>query len=35
MGISIGLTEKGVAEYQRVLRIVFAFINKIRDEGPK
>jgi secreted Zn-dependent insulinase-like peptidase len=35
MGISIGLTEKGVAQHQEVLRIVFAFLNQIRAEGLK
>jgi insulysin len=35
MGISIGLTEKGVANYDEILRIFFAYLNEIRREGPK
>jgi secreted Zn-dependent insulinase-like peptidase len=33
--ISIGLTEKGVANYERVLQQTFAYLEMLREEGPK
>jgi secreted Zn-dependent insulinase-like peptidase len=32
---SITLTEKGVAEYDRVLQLLFAYLDLLREEGPK
>ena len=32
--ISIGLTEKGQANVNEIIRIVFAFINKLKERGP-
>lgn len=33
--ISIGLTEKGVANYERVLQQTFAYLEMLREEGPR
>jgi len=30
----MGLTEKGVDHYQDIIRLVFAFINKLKSSGP-
>ena len=35
MHINIGLTALGVKNYNEVLRLIFAFINLVRVEGPK
>ena len=32
--MQIGLTQKGVDNYEEVIRLTFAFINKVRKEGP-
>jgi insulysin len=32
-GINISLTEKGLKEYERILELVFAYIQKIREHG--
>ena len=33
--ISISLTDKGVKEYERVIEIVYRFLNELREVGPK
>ncbi len=33
--IDITLTEKGVAQYQRVLQLVFAYTDMLREQGPQ
>lgn len=33
--VSINLTEKGVAEYQRVLQLLFAYTDMLRGKGPQ
>ncbi|WP_262500808.1 insulinase family protein [Pseudohalioglobus sediminis] len=33
--VSITLTEKGVDEYQRVLQLLFAYMDMLRQEGPR
>ncbi len=33
--VNIVLTEKGVTEYQRVLQLLFAYLDMLRDEGPQ
>eukprot|EP00347_Sterkiella_histriomuscorum_P004511 403360183 len=33
--VDVGLTDKGEDQYERVLEILFQFINKLRQEGPK
>jgi len=32
--LDIVLTNKGVQNYERVISVVFAFINKIKEQGP-
>ena len=32
--MDITLTEKGMKQYEEVIRLVFASINKIKQEGP-
>ena len=33
--VSINLTEKGAADYQRVLQLLFAYTDMLRDKGPQ
>ena len=33
--LDITLTEKGMRQYEDVIRLVFAMINKIKQEGPQ
>lgn len=33
--ISIRLTERGVAQYERVLQLLFAYLDMLREEGPQ
>ena len=33
--LSITLTEKGMAQYEEVIRLIFAQINKMKEEGPQ
>ncbi len=35
LSVNISLTEKGVAEYQRVLQLLFAYVDMLRDQGPR
>ncbi|WOJ93411.1 insulinase family protein [Congregibacter variabilis] len=35
LSITIALTEKGVADYERVLQAVFAYLDLLRSEDPK
>lgn len=35
MTVDIGLTDKGEDNYNRVLELLFQFINKLKAEGPK
>lgn len=34
-GITLTLTEKGVAEYERALQLIFAYLDMLRDLGPR
>ncbi|MFN2286757.1 MAG: insulinase family protein [Chromatocurvus sp.] len=34
-GVSVSLTDKGVEEYERVLQLVFAYLEMLREEGPE
>ncbi len=33
--VSIALTEKGAADYGRVLQLLYAYLDMLRDEGPR
>jgi secreted Zn-dependent insulinase-like peptidase len=33
--LSISLTEKGVVDYERVLQLIFAYADMLREEGPR
>lgn len=33
--ISVSLTEKGVSQWEDVIRMTFSFINQIRADGPQ
>ena len=33
--VNISLTEKGVGNYQRVLQLLYSYIDMLREEGPK
>ena len=33
--VNVALTEKGAADYQRVLQLLFAYMDMLRDKGPK
>ena len=33
--VSINLTEKGIEEYQKVLQLLFAYTDMLREEGPQ
>ncbi|TXS91407.1 peptidase M16 [Parahaliea maris] len=33
--VNVSLTEKGVTEYQRVLQLLFAYLDMLREEGPQ
>ena len=33
--VNIGLTEKGESDYEKVIQMVYKFINQIRQEGPR
>jgi insulysin len=33
--VTVSLTEEGMDDYQRVLQLLFAYLDMLRDEGPK
>ena len=33
--VSVSLTDKGVEEYERILQVLFAYIDMLREKGPK
>ncbi|WP_116367440.1 insulinase family protein [Parahaliea mediterranea] len=33
--VNVNLTERGVAQYQRVLQILFAYLDMLREQGPQ
>lgn len=33
--VSVSLTDKGVEQYERILQILFAYLNLLREEGPQ
>ncbi|MFN2329873.1 MAG: insulinase family protein [Chromatocurvus sp.] len=33
--VSVSLTDKGVEEYERILQVLFAYLEMLREEGPK
>lgn len=35
LSVNVSLTEKGVAQYQRVLQLLFTYIDMLRDQGPQ
>jgi secreted Zn-dependent insulinase-like peptidase len=33
--VDVSLTEKGAAQYERVLQLIFAYLDMLRDKGPR